>query len=74
MSVLMAGGGAPRGQIVGATDRKGYYASESVYAPEDLAATLYTKMGIDPTLTLHDTSGRPVQLVNNGRLIKEVFA
>lgn len=74
MSVLMAGGGAPRGQIVGATDRKGYYASESVYAPEDLAATLYTKMGIDPTLTLHDTAGRPVQLVNNGRLIKEVFA
>jgi uncharacterized protein (DUF1501 family) len=73
MSVLMAGAGVPGGQVVGATDVKGYYASEDVYAPEDFAATLYTKMGIDPATTLHDTAGRPVQLVNNGRLIKELF-
>jgi len=74
MSVLMAGGGIPGGQIVGATDVKGYYANENIYAPEDFAASIYTKMGIDPTTTLHDTSGRPVQLVNNGKLIKELFA
>ena len=48
MSVLMAGAGIPRGQVVGATDAKGYYASENVYRPEDFAASLYTKMGIDP--------------------------
>ncbi len=74
MSVLMAGAGVPGGQIVGATDVKGYYASENVYAPEDFAASLYTKMGIDPAATLHDTAGRPVQLVDKGRLIKELFA
>lgn len=74
MSVLMAGAGIPGGQIVGATDVKGYYANENIYAPEDFAASLYTKMGIDHQTTLHDTSGRPVQLVNNGRLIKELFA
>lgn len=74
MSVLMAGAGVPRGAMVGATDAKGYYAAENVYKPEDFAATLYTKMGIDPHQVLHTNTGRPIQLVNNGRLIKELFA
>ena len=74
MSVLMAGAKTPRGHVIGATDAKGYYASESVYRPEDFAASLYTKMGIDPAQTLHTNTGRPVQLVNGGRLIKDLFA
>ncbi|WP_414662332.1 DUF1501 domain-containing protein [Horticoccus sp. 23ND18S-11] len=73
MSVLMAGAGIPRGQIVGATDAKGYHAAENVYRPEDFAASLYTKMGIDHAQTLHTNTGRPMQLVNNGRVIKELF-
>lgn len=73
MSVLMAGAGIPGGQIVGATDAKGYYASDNVYRPEDFATSVYTKMGVDPHQTLHTTVGRPVALVNNGRLIKELF-
>ncbi len=74
MSVLMAGAGIPGGQVVGATDAKGYYAAENVYRPEDFAASLYTKMGIDPRRVLHTNTGRPVPLVNEGRLIKELFA
>lgn len=74
MSVLTAGGGIPRGQVVGATDAKGYQAAENVYRPEDFAASLYTKVGIDPNQVLHTNTGRPVQLVSNGRLIKELFA
>ena len=74
MSVLMAGAGIPGGQVVGATDKKGYYASENIYSPEDFASSLYTKMGIDPTVALHKNTGRPVQLVNGGHLIKELFA
>jgi len=73
MSVLMAGAGVPGGTIVGATDSKGYYASENVYSPEDFAATLYTKMGIDPHRMYSNHVGRPTQLVNGGRLIKELF-
>ena len=74
MSVLMAGAGIPRGQVVGATDPKGYYASDKVYRPEDFAATLYTKLGIDPNQVLHSNTGRPIPLVNQGNLIKELFA
>ena len=73
MSILMAGGGCPRGAVVGATDAKGYAASEAVYRPEDFAASLYLKMGIDPNQVLHTNTGRPVQLVNNGRRIREIF-
>ena len=73
MSVMMAGAGCPRGAIIGATDAKGYAASECVHRPEDFAASLYTKMGIDPNQTLSTKTGRPVQLVNSGRLIKELF-
>jgi uncharacterized protein (DUF1501 family) len=74
MSILAAGAGIPGGQIIGATDAKGYYASDNVHSPEDLAASLYTKMGIDPTQMLTNSAGRPVQLVNGGHPIKELFA
>lgn len=74
MSILMAGAGTPRGHVFGATDVKGYYASENVRTPEDFACTLYTKMGIDPKQILHTNTGRPVQLVNGGKPIKELFA
>ena len=73
MSVMFAGAGVPQGQIVGATDVKGYYANENVYAPEDFAASIYTKMGIDHSQILYTPEGRPAQLINNGRLIKELF-
>ena len=59
--------------IVSSESNKGYYASENVYRPEDFAASVYTKMGIDPHQILHTEVGRPVALVNNGRLIKELF-
>ena len=74
MSVLMAGAGIPRWQIVGATDANGYYAAENVYTPEDFAASLYRKLGIDPHQILHTATGRPVQLVDGGSRIKELFA
>ncbi len=74
MNVLMAGAGIPGGQIVGATDPKGYYAAENIYSPEDFAVSLYTKLGIDPHQVLHTNTGRPVQLVNGGKPIKELFA
>jgi hypothetical protein len=74
MSVLMAGAGIPGGQIVGATDRDGAYASENVYSPEDFATSLYTKMGIEPHQILKGPGGRPVHLVNGGKKIQELWA
>jgi hypothetical protein len=74
MSILAAGAGIPRGHVIGATDARGYYASQNVHSPEDFAATLYTKMGIDPAQYLHANAGRPVQLVAGGKPIEEMFS
>ena len=48
MSVLVAGCGTPGGQVIGATDVRGYAASQRILSPENLTSTVYTKLGIDP--------------------------
>jgi hypothetical protein len=72
MSVLMAGGGTPGGTVVGATDRKGYAAVDRVLAPENLVATVYHKMGIDPGQIMYTPEGRPAHLVSDPTPISEL--
>jgi hypothetical protein len=73
MSVLFAGGGTPGGQVVGATDKKGYSAVERVLSPENFAATVYAKLGIDPGKMLYAPNGRPVPLVSDPTPIRELM-
>lgn len=73
MSVLFAGGGAPGGVVVGATDRQGYSASERVLSPENFVSTIYRKLGIDPDMILRTPEGRPVHLVSDGEPITELM-
>ncbi|MDR3620399.1 MAG: DUF1501 domain-containing protein [Paludisphaera borealis] len=73
MSVLVAGCGTPGGQVVGATDARGYAASERVLSPENFAATVYAKLGIDPGKMLYTPSGRPTFLVSDPTPIRELM-
>lgn len=73
MSVLMAGGGTPGGQVIGATDRKGYSAVDRVLSPENFVSTVYTKLGIDPNKILHTPKGRPTHLVSDPNPIAELL-
>jgi len=73
MSVLFAGGGTPGGQVVGATDAKGYSAVERVLSPENFASTIYKKLGIDPDKVLYTPNGRPAHLVSDPTPIKELM-
>jgi len=73
MSVLFAGGGTPGGQIIGATDTKGYAAVERVLSPENFASTIYSKLGIDPGKILYNQQGRPSHLVSDPTPIKELM-
>jgi len=73
MSVMMAGCGTPGGQVVGATDIHGYAASERVLSPENFAATVYAKLGIDPGKMLYAPSGRPTFLVSDPTPIRELM-
>jgi hypothetical protein len=74
MSVLFAGGGTPGGIVVGATDAKGYSAMERVLSPENFAATVYAKLGIDPGKILYAPNGRPTHLVSDPTPIHELMA
>lgn len=62
-SVMFAGGGAPAGTIYGASDRDGAYPAHHPVTPEDIAATIYTALGIDPGSAVRDPrQDRPVFL------------
>lgn len=73
MSILVAGCGTPGGQVVGATDKRGYAAIENIYAPENLVSSIYLKLGINPETILYNNTGRPVHLVSDSRPIKEIM-
>ena len=61
---LLAGGGMPHGQVIGATDRLGGEATERPVRFGEVFATLYRNMGIDVNkVTLTDFAGRPQYLV-----------
>lgn len=69
MSFLMAGGGFSGGRVIGATDRRGGSIQEQPLGPGDLAATVFSHLGIDPRTHWTNPAGRPVPLVENGRPI-----
>ncbi len=73
MSVLFAGGGTPGGIVVGATDPQGYSAVDRVLSPENFAATIYRKLGIDPNMILYTPQGRPAHLVSDPTPIVELM-
>lgn len=74
MSVLFAGGGIRGGQVIGATDRKGYAAMERVLSPENFVSTVYAKLGIDPAKILYTPQGRPASLVSDPTPIAELMS
>ncbi len=72
-SVLLAGGGIKRGTIYGASDETGSNPIEKPVRLEDLSATIYYLLGIDPTAHVLDTQGRPL-MISSGEPIWGVIA
>jgi hypothetical protein len=73
MSVAIAGGGTRGGQVIGETDEKAMGPKERAIHVEDLAATIYHSLGIDPEKEYITPTGRPVRLANDGKVIHELF-
>lgn len=67
---IMAGAGVPNGQVLGATDPEGGYVVKDEYLTEDIAHTVYLKLGLPVDLVAHSPDGRPVRLIE-GRPIRE---
>ena len=72
-SALLAGGGVKRGHVYGASDDKGMHPAEDPVTPEDLAATIYYLLGIDPAAHIIDTQDRPLP-ISSGNPIWDVIA
>lgn len=68
-SVVLAGGGVRGGQVLGVSDRIGAYPKSNPATPEDLTATLYHCLGLDPHAWIHDPRTREYQLAD-GRPIE----
>jgi hypothetical protein len=73
ISAMMAGGGLKGGQVVGKTNSKAEHPVERALKPADLLATVYHVLGIDPTLSFKDHTGRPVPILDEGKAIDEVI-
>jgi uncharacterized protein (DUF1501 family) len=73
MSVLLAGGGLKVGQVIGATNAKGERPKDRKLHPNDVWATVYRNLGIDPTQTFTNNAGRPVPILPHGEAIAELL-
>ncbi|HVR87127.1 MAG TPA: DUF1501 domain-containing protein [Planctomycetota bacterium] len=72
MSVLVSGGGMRMGQVIGSTDSKGETPLDRRVSPEDILATVYANLGIDPRAEFLNHAGRPIPILPGGVPIAEL--
>jgi hypothetical protein len=72
-TVLLAGGGVKRGFVYGASDKTGSYPTRDPVRPDDLAATIYHLLGIDPHTEVRGAGDRPV-MISEGNPINGILA
>lgn len=74
-SVIMAGGGIARGNIVGKTDKQAGDVADNPVSPKDVLATMYHLLGVNPFQTLPDKTGRQMPLLpEETRVVVEALA
>ena len=71
-SAVFAGGGVAGGQVIGKTDRIGAYPVTTPFHPNDLGATIYSSLGIEPHATIPDRLNRPRHL-NQGQVMEVLY-
>jgi uncharacterized protein (DUF1501 family) len=68
----LGGGGVRTGQVVGATNKLGEFVIDNPVTPADLAATIYTALGVPLHTWFKTQDGRPVELCPEGRPVKQL--
>ncbi len=71
---MLAGGGVKGGVVYGETDPRGGEPVSNPVSPEDLAATIYTQLGIDPEKKLISPGDRPIDVVRGGSVLYDILA
>jgi len=70
---LFAGAGVQGGKVIGRSDEIGAYPDSTAYSPDDLGATVYSALGIEPHSVVRDRLNRPVHL-NQGNVIEPLYS
>jgi hypothetical protein len=73
-SIALAGGGVKKGQIYGASDATASEVGNNPLTVEDLATTVYNQIGIEPDKKLMSAGGRPVPIVDGGKVVDALLA
>lgn len=73
-SMMLAGAGITRGRVVGASDARAAYPSERPISPKDILHTIYHLLGVDAHRTIPDRLGRPLPIVAEGGVVRELLA
>jgi hypothetical protein len=74
MAVFLAGGGIKRGYAHGTTDAQGMAPNLEPCSPDDIAATIFQNLGVNPYHELMTSTNRPIQLFREGRVIEKILA
>lgn len=72
-TVLMAGGGVTPGAVHGSSDKIGAFPASDPVTPDDIAATMFWALGIDPATEFYDTLNRPLRIAT-GEPVTSIFA
>jgi hypothetical protein len=73
-SVAVAGGGFKRGLVYGSSDPTGSEPDQNPLTVEDMAATVFSQLGIKPEKKLMAPGNRPIDIVRNGAVVNELLA
>ena len=69
---MFAGGGLQMGQVVGETDSKAGRSENRAVSAQNVLATVYHALGINPSISSLDFNGRPLCLLDDREPIKEL--
>jgi len=72
MSAMVAGGGLKMGQAIGASSARGEYPKDRPYKVPNVLSTLYKVIGIDPSQTFPNGTGRPMYVLDDRDLVTEL--
>jgi hypothetical protein len=71
-SIVMAGGGIAGGRTYGASDPTGAFPKDDPVRPDDITATVFHALGLDPETEIRDQLGRPMP-ISAGQPIRQLF-
>jgi uncharacterized protein (DUF1501 family) len=71
-SAVLAGGGVKAGCVYGKSDKLGAYPTVGQVRPEDLSATMFELLGLDPEAEIRDAQDRPLP-ISRGTPVRDIL-